>query len=383
MLVHCSNWLGVARLPQLYAAAGATVHVLCVPGAFIAQTRFASEVLNGSPDPEAMCSILQRHLEEYGDRYAAVVATEEGLLEALARRSGESWVARCLPYARGVDPGVLGLAVSKSAFLRACMATDIPVPATTLCDTLEEAERAADGIGYPVVVKCDRGTNGSGVAIAADAVQLKRAFASFAAHGTVAIQRLLRGRVGATDVIFQDGVPLCWSSFYKETIWPEPAGPAALRRYADPPGIEVLARRIGAMTRFHGLAVFCWVEDEADGMPRILELNFRPGPGPSHRGPVRTLFAGGLAALLRGSAYAGPRSPECSGAVMNMFPQALHRAIARHDYLALASWIPGLPSASDLPIDDAPLLRAHIRFLVGRLIARLHRRQLSSVEPPK
>jgi hypothetical protein len=371
LLVHCNNWFGVARLPQLYAAAGATVHVMCAPGSLIAQTRFASAVFYGSPDPATMCLRLQQHLESNGDRYAAVIVTDDDLLEALVRRADEAWVGRCLPFAGGAaGEALLKLAVSKSAFLGACMSTGIPIPASTVCRTLEEALRAAGDLGYPLVVKCDRGSGGQGVAIAADPAQLARSFGAFAAGGPVVIQRLLRGRVGATDVIFDDGEPLCWSSFYKERLWPEPFGPAAVRRYVEPPGIDTLGRQIGAMTRFHGLAVFCWVEDEADGRPRLLELNFRPGPGPSHRGPVRTMFAAGLRSLLNGTAYTGTRSPDCAGSTMNMFPQALHRALARRDVVSLATWLPGLPSASDLPIDDLPLLRAHVRYLIDA--ARAH-----------
>jgi hypothetical protein len=270
-----------------------------------------------------------------------------------------------LPYAGGAaDGALLQLAVSKSAFLAGCLSAGIPIPASTVCRTLEEALRAADGLGYPLVVKCDRGSGGRGVAIAADPAQLAQSFDAFAAAGPVAVQRLLRGRVGATDVIFDDGEPLCWSSFYKESQWPEPFGPAALRRYAEPPGIETLGRQIGALTRFHGLAVFCWVEDEADGRPRLLELNFRPGPGPSHRGPVRAMFAAGLRSLLYGTAYNGTPSPRCAGSTMNMFPQALHRALAHGDVASLVNWLPGLPSASDLPIDDVPLLLAHVRYLI-------------------
>jgi hypothetical protein len=371
LLVHCENWFGVARLPQLYAAAGATVHVMCAPGSFLAQTRFAAAVFDGSADPATMCALLEQHLTANGERYAAVILCDDDVLAALVQRADEAWAGRCLPFAGGAaDRALLQRAVSKSAFLDACMSAGLPIPASTLCVAVDEALGAAGELGYPVVVKADRGSGGRAVAIVDDPAQLARSYDAFAVAGPVTIQRLLRGRVGATDVIFDDGRPLCWSSFYKERLWPERVGPAAVRRYAEPPAIAALARHVGELTRFHGLAVMCWVEDEADGQPRLLELNFRPGPGPSHRGPVRAMFAAGLHSLLYGTPYAGARTPGCAGATMNMFPQALHRALGLRDVASLASWLPGLPSASDVPLDDLPLLRAHVRRVIDIVLRR-------------
>jgi glutathione synthase/RimK-type ligase-like ATP-grasp enzyme len=86
------------------------------------------------------------------------------MLHVLCRWRGEKWLSRVMPAPqRRLD---LGLLFSKHKFTMAAAEAGIPVPKWSPATTWEEAVRAAEEFGYPMMLKKPVGFAGSGVRMA-------------------------------------------------------------------------------------------------------------------------------------------------------------------------------------------------------------------------
>jgi hypothetical protein len=303
---------------------------------------------------------LRLHLR--GRTYALVVISDDGLLIALAERArDEPWIASILPVP---DARSLEMLTSKLAFLQRCREAGLPVAPSVDVATAEDAARAAATIGYPVMLKLAIGSGGSGVKRIDDAAAMRAEFGAFARGERVAVERFIEGKVCGCETLYDRGRPVCWSPFFKDRCFPR-FGPSAVRMMYAHPGLERIVRQLGDLTGFHGFATFCFIHDERRDELVLLELNFRPGTGMHVRGPIRTMFANGIAALLRGEPTRGRTTHGLHGRRISLFPQNLERVLAERDYRHLAwatvrGWF-----WSDAPLEDPALLARHVRALVG------------------
>jgi hypothetical protein len=281
------------------------------------------------------------------------------LIRELANCADEKRVKAALPVDTALGFEMMG---SKIAFLDVCKAEGLPVTESRTVATLSEALAAADDIGYPVMLKLASGYGGSGVKKIDDAVSLERAFATFSPGEPFTVERFVFGLIGGAEVLYDHGVPVCWSAYYKEKRWPGEFGPSAVRRVMNHPQVASIVEKLGALTGQHGFAVICFIHDTQRDELRLLEMNFRPGVGMHFRGPIRRMFAGGLNALLTGNAYTGSRTPGVVNRRIHMFPQDLQRSVAERDYGGLIRLLTG-GLLHDLPYDDLWLLLSHLRLL--------------------
>jgi biotin carboxylase len=359
LIVHSAYWTGIARLPIVLKEAGATVTVMCPKGSFLEWTRFADERIIGSQDFTEFVDQLRAHLQKR--EYEWVILADDDLLAELARYVDDPRIRRVLPVTSAV---AIDMAASKITFIDVCKAHHLPVSLSQTVQTLEEAEDAAQRFGYPVMLKLSTGSGGVGVKKIDGPDELKRDFVTFSGGRPLTIERFITGLIAGAELLFDHGVPLCWSSYYKEKRWPGEFGPSAVRRVMEHPQVEQIARRLGAITGFHGLAVLCFIHDTQRDELVLLEMNFRPGTGMHFRGPIRRMFAEAMRALITGTSYQGRRTPNAKNHVIHMFPQDAHRAIAERDYGGILRLAAG-GLYQDLPCSDVRLLRSYV-FTVAR-----------------
>jgi biotin carboxylase len=366
LIVHSARWLGIARLPVLLRAGGARVTIMAPRDSYLMATAFADEKIPTPQGMDALVEALRVHLSER--TYALVVVSDDGLLTELAARAiREPWIAGILP----VPPRALEMLTSKLAFLDRCREAGLPIARSENVASLERALDAAASIGYPVMLKLAVGSGGSGVRRIDSASAMRAELDAFARGEWITVERFVEGKVCGCETLFDHGRPVCWSPFYKYRCFPR-FGPSAVRMLYAHPQLQTIVERLGALTGFHGFATFCFIHDERRDELVLIELNFRPGTGMHVRGPIRTMFARGIAALLRGEPAPGPRTPGLHGQLVSLFPQDLQRVLADRDYAHLVRATLRGRFWADAPLEDPPLLALHVRDLVrGALPAPL------------
>lgn len=357
-----SDWLGVARLSRVLAAAGCRVAFLGHPYSMAARSRYVDELIPGSWEPEANLEILRRRLEG-GAAYAWIILADDASMAAAARLGDREWLSGWFP----VDPfsEKPGLLVSKSRFVDACVAAGLPVPRSIPAASADRIRAAALEIGFPVIVKPSAGSGGEGIFVAESLEELDR---RIPVAGSFVVQRRVVGVPGGTIVLFDRGRPTWWMSSMREEVWPEPFGPSSTRVCLEVPGIQGLLEGVGELLGMTGLCEIDWVLG-ADGGPCMLEFNPRP---PSYL-YAASRFGGDLPEAIL--ALITKKSPACfpaaePGARIRLFPEDFIRALHRRDYARCARWLfaPGWP----LPWDDPALFLAYVRpmakaFLKGAL----------------
>jgi predicted ATP-grasp superfamily ATP-dependent carboligase len=358
LLAHTGDWLGVSRLPGLFASAGIRTTILARPNTLLNQSRFVDERLLESGDLDAFVATLRSTLE--ARRFSFVILADDQLVDAVAAHAGAAWLDACFP----VDhrSSAVRMLLSKFDFLEAAKAANLPLPRSKIV-TVADAPAAARGIGYPVMAKRRAGTGGAGVRKAHDQAELEAAIAAFG-DPDINIEEYIDGIVGGTEVLFDHGRPVCWVSLEKLKRYPGPFGPSATRLIVEPAGIADLLTACGALTGYHGFAGICWQFDAATGRLAMLELNPRQGSGMHLAPEAAAIFSQGLLAVIEGRSEGFVFTPVPSGTIYRMFPQDLKRAIEQRDLPGFLAWLPGRRTARDIPWNDRPLLRALVRDLV-------------------
>lgn len=363
LIVHSARWLGIARLPVLLRAGGARVTILAPRDSYLMATAHADEKIVA---PAAMDELVAALRAQVSARtYALVIVSDDGLLTELAARAPqEPWIAAILPVP---GPRSLEMLISKLAFLDRCREAGLPIARSENVAGRAAALRAAGAIGYPVMLKRAIGSGGSGVKRVDSPAEMQAEFDAFAHGERITVERFVEGKVCGCETLFDRGRPVCWSPFYKYRCFPR-FGPSAERMLYAHPKLAEIVERLGALTGFHGFATFCFIHDERRDELVLLELNFRPGTGMHLRGPIRTMFARGVAALLSGEPSTGRATHGLHGKLVSLFPQDLQRVLAERDYWHLARATLRGRFWADAPFEDPPLLALHVRDVMRDLL---------------
>jgi glutathione synthase/RimK-type ligase-like ATP-grasp enzyme len=347
LLACASDWASPARLPAVLARAGLEVHAFTAQNRALARTRFVA-VVHLAPDslPEYV-EALRAHLSAH--RYDWVLVSDDPLLSALASRRDEPWLEGILPIANEWA----AVLASKADFCRLGSAAGLPIPATRICNTLEDVHAAAGEIGLPLMLKESSGFAGLGVRLAENERELAAAWAGL--QPPIVAQRFIAGPIGNTIALFHHGTPLCWMSAYKVRTWPGPFGPSSARRFTTHPDAERLVHRVGELTRYHGFGALDWVH--AGDRLHLIELNARPVPTIHMGGLAGVDFPRAIGHFLRGEEVVqAPPDPPSDAPIHPMFPEDLLRA-ASEGTLALP--------LRDMPWSDPRLLMHHLRRLLA------------------
>ena len=176
-----------------------------------ADARFPLAVPPGVEVVTLLPERLDRQLDELiatADAVWLVAPEIDGCLEHLAARAG-----RLGTIILGPDASAIRRAADKANLLRRLALHGIRHPNTCVLGAGDDCERAADAIGYPLVVKPARGAGCSGVSLARTAGDLHRAVdcsRRAGVRGALLLQEYLRG-VAASVSLLADGrraVPL-------------------------------------------------------------------------------------------------------------------------------------------------------------------------------
>lgn len=362
----------LGRLPKVFRQAGCVVSLLAPPVAMIWKSRHLARRFVGPPIPAEMGKVLQSHLAVA--EYDLVIVADEPLLWALAPRSEEPWIKPWFPL--GPGHGALETALSKFALALAASRSGVNIPRFQICDSESKALRAAEDIGYPVVLKADRGSGGSGVRCAATPAALSLLFWELSGPPLM-VQAFVNGKAGATHILFNRGKRRSWVSAYLHETWPNGLSPATAYEFMDHPDLTAMIDAVGQITGFHGLCGIDWIHDSRNSRFLLLELNPRPTSGfylGHHAGvdfsrSIQDWFSG------RDSIQA----PHTTRKLVRMFPQGIYRAIGE------GAPIHALDAFRDAPWDDPAVVAEgllHVAFhRLPESLKKLGRRMLLPPTP--
>ena len=354
----------VSRVPAMLRFAGCRVTALCPADTSLAHSWLIEKHVVIERDADRAVEALHDVIS--AERFDFIAIADEALLLAMGSRLAP-WMRGVLPFE--ADAATVALILDKNRMLEAMDAAGIPMPSFVTVNARAGLEEAAARIGFPLMLKDAVGCGGAGVRRASTPQELLPAFDSLAPAGEFTVQRFLVARSGCTDVLFDHGVPRCWTSAYMLEQWPTPLHPSTVRQPVSVPGVDAMLRAVGAATGFHGLGGVDWIEDE-HGSLFFLEFNARV----THVvGPARPPFGREIGAMLAG-VPAPPHEVILPLRPIPVFPSHFIRAL-KSDRAGLLQWLPLRASSADLDWRDGGVLGSELGDLVAGAFRRVTKRR--------
>lgn len=342
-----------ARLPYLFYQANISVDLLGADFRVLTLSRHIRHKVHCRP--EETPHVLRQHLAESGIVYDWIILGDEETLYTLLDDPDGGW-AEIFP----VDfcdnrPQII---TSKTMFTLSCQKRNIPMPPSVICEQAEKLGDAATRLGYPVMVKTDRGCAGNGVHYVENSDAMP-GVARMLPGGPWIVQKFIPGRVGSTQLLLDHGKPACWFASLKHTVWPPPYGPSCVRELFEHPDMLARLEEIGTMTGFHGLCGVDWIVD-ANNQLYVLELNARPTPC-YHLGPFAGVdFVMALGEIARGEEVTvqTPQPLKSQLSLIYMWPQYGYYCLHVGGLLGLLNLLPGRKK-TDFMVGEPGVLRAN------------------------
>src|SRR3954469_25356308 len=234
------------------------------------------------PDPHADPLRYALALEQAlsGRGYSVLIPAGDASLIAVSRH--RDLIEPHLGAPLGLPPHeVVIAATDKARLVDAAEAAGLPCPPTAVCTGTEEALRAAEGFGYPVVIKpvtsvyeAEGRVWRTGSRRVDDPAELARTAPHFGSP--CLIQRTEAGTVHSSSGVMAGGRLLAFSLARYLRTWPPDAGNAALTEtVAVPEGLDRRVEALMAELRWEGIFELELVRRDDDSFASI-DLNPRP-----------------------------------------------------------------------------------------------------------
>ena len=236
----------------------------------------AARVVYPSPKespPEAVAALAAAAREHEID---LIVPVTDELALPLSRARASLPCAVAVP-----EQAALDVAANKERTLALARELGIPVPATTVVETVKEALAAAPGLGWPVVVKplasrvfTDEGVEALEVAYAGDAEELEARMRAVGGRCPVLLQEYYPGEGHGVELLLDRGRPLAAFQHHRLHAVPITGGASSFREsVALDPVLHDHSVRLLSALEWTGLAM---VEFRVgrDG-PQLMEVNGR------------------------------------------------------------------------------------------------------------
>ncbi|MFI3190107.1 MAG: ATP-grasp domain-containing protein [Methylococcales bacterium] len=269
--------IGLARFPYLLYKAGCRVTLLSPRGLAVKRSRFVACHLPTSNEPEAIVLHLKEVLSTQSPPFTQVIIGDELILVELAKYHGEAWLDNCFPVDHRTK--AVEIILSKHTFYHEMVNAGLYMPYSKICQGRIEVEEAVKRASYPIMLKSAQGCAGWAVRKVCNPSEFESAYADLAAtNEPLLIQHFCEGELGATDVLFNHGVPVCWQSSYIRQSWPTSISASSARVMMQHPDIEHIISEVGRITGFHGFASVDWIQETSSNRLCLLEINPRPIP---------------------------------------------------------------------------------------------------------
>ena len=385
LFVSLTNDGGADRIVAAFGGLGARCAVLGPVDAYCMASRHAHvrfplpRLAFASRRPRALARRLEAIVATFAPDIAIPVDEMAAtLVRACADVRGlRAEVAALLRRSFG-DPAGYPAACNRSLLLEAAEAAGVDVVAFRPVSGLQDALRAAETLGYPLVLKRENTAGGGGVTIVGDRVHLASALrkASLVAKvkratgrltgrratgPSLLVQAFATGRLAMRTVACRNGVVLAGHSLMAEAIDPPGVGSSTMVRPILEAILDRAAERLVASLGCSGFVSFDFIIGD-DGSAGLIEMNARP----TASGHLSGLFGPDIYRALYadlGGVAAEPASPTRAPCTVALFPKELGR-----DPSGAGLARPGV--LHDVPLEDPALVETYCRHLEHRFPER-------------
>lgn len=275
LLLDCHTRQSLAAIRALGRRGVATTvasHRPWNPGRFSRHAGRFYRVPDPAANPDRFLAAVEAELRARD--YEVLLPTSERTVELVVedRERFEAHVA--LPYP---EYETLAVGLDKGRTIRAARAFDVPHPTTMLPDEVD-LDAVGSVLGYPVVVKPQRGSGRDGVSVCGSRPELASAYRETAdAYGPTQLQEFVpKGEERGVYTIYDGSSTLAGVTVQQRVRSKPPEGGASTVRetVADPALID-LADDLLTGLGWEGVAMVEFRIDPRDGQPKLLEINPR------------------------------------------------------------------------------------------------------------
>lgn len=257
-------------LPSIFGNAGIKTHVLAPDTHPLRKSKCAEKLHLVPDDDDAYADKLVQLLKS--GAYERLVIGDDPALQIMLAHRADPELAAYLPYP--VDNGIPEAALGKREFYQFCKANDIAIPTTTTVASLTEAEKVAESLGFPVVLKGSKGMGGQAVRMIHNLEELRDQYHEIESFGATMVQQYLGGKLGSSMVLAKDGEIRAWCSAGKTVCIGDGTAPSCVRTLSCGPAHYEFCRKMAKATNLNGFIGFDWIE-EPDG--KIYTIDFHGG----------------------------------------------------------------------------------------------------------
>lgn len=223
-------------------------------------------------DPEGFVRAVEDELET-GDYDMLLPINERTVKTVVKHRSRfeEYTKVPFPPYEK------LHIGLNKRRTVEAAREFDIPHPKTLFSDEAD-LDTVEEAIGYPVVVKAERGEGRDGVAVCNSRAELDRGYRALReSSGPVLFQEFVPngGERGVYTLYGRPGELTALTVQQRLRTNPPSGGISTYRETVSDPGLVALADELLEALDWHGLAMVEFRIDARTGNPQLLEINPR------------------------------------------------------------------------------------------------------------
>lgn len=254
-----------AEIPHVFWEAGCVVDIFCPRNSWLRKGSHWHQ-WHEAPTTETYPTQLKAQIQ--ASAYDWLVPVDDAALSALA----QAGPAGALPVTKQDSVELLG---SKAGFSRRCRVYGITTPAYAVGE--DEAGRLEESVGYPLLVKVDKSSGGTGVFKCSNAADVQALLARLAPEEKkdVVFQRYIPGDNISVEALYRQGV-LCGYACSRvvHTLGSE-FGISTERIYNGSLVPRSLLEMIGQSVGINGFSSMTFMR-AADGTLYIIELDLRP-----------------------------------------------------------------------------------------------------------
>ena len=269
------------ELCRALARQGYLVDIFAEPTSPILRSRFCHRRFLSPPwhAGELFLRKLQDIVEE--GAYDAIYLCSEEILATILPLVGSSDRWKALPL---TEPASLKIALSKNAALQLAADAGVPVPRTVISTGEREVESLGQELGFPLIVKGERGVAAQNVRIVRTRGELLPRYREVEKRereygGRPALQEFIPGPKYVVGGLFHSGKPLRVCAHRKVLMNPPEGGVMVKGVTERPPGLLENAFKVFAALQYTGLGDMDFIRDVRDGQFKFLEINPRVWAG--------------------------------------------------------------------------------------------------------
>ncbi|MCE9541847.1 hypothetical protein K8R03_04825 [Candidatus Kaiserbacteria bacterium] len=345
------------EVPFLCKRAGALVEVYCAKDSWLRKNSYHDAWHEADVSSrEAYVAGLVRLIQHTA--YDWIVLTEDEALQAVVDLVADETIARqVLPLINTADRAFVG---SKAVFSRMAKERGLSTPRYVLYREGMELSTLA----YPLLLKVDRSSGGTGVFVCAHEHALKEVLAELPEYKKVnaVLQEYVTGETIAVEAFFYQGTLITYAcSRVLENMGSEVSVSSA-RVYENNEAVVALTRKAGKVFGMHGFGNMTFIQDAMSGEVFIVEADSRPNVWFAAVRRIGVNFSQAIRQLLAGNATPHPQQEGAH--ILRHFYREMNRSLATGDLLTAVKWIGNVEARySYIPWYDSMLFMYTLQLL--------------------